>query len=101
MGIENTEIQDRLATRVVAEGLSVRALEEIVAVGPKATKESRKARPTISAPKLAERLSERYDTRVKVDLGQSKGRISIEFATLEDLERIVDMLDPKSNKSTS
>jgi len=71
VGIENTEIQDRLATRVVAEGLSVRALEEIVAVGPKATKESRKARPTISAPKLAdlaERLSERYYTRVKVDL---------------------------------
>jgi ParB family chromosome partitioning protein len=96
--IENPEIQDRLATRVVAEGLSVRALEEIVAVGPKATKEPRKARPTLSAPKLAdlaERLSERYDTRVKVDLGRSKGRISVEFATLEDLERIVEMMDPK------
>ena len=96
--IDNSEIQDRLATRVVAEGLSVRALEEIVAVGPKATKEQRKAKPTLSAPKLAdlaERLSERYDTRVKVDLGRSKGRITVEFATLEDLERIVDMMDPK------
>ncbi len=101
VGIENTEIQDRLATRVVAEGLSVRALEEIVAVGPKATKEPRKTRPTMSAPKLAdlaERLSERYDTRVKVDLGRTKGRITMEFATLEDLERIVDMMDPKDNK---
>ncbi len=96
--IDNSEIQDRLATRVVAEGLSVRALEEIVAVGPKTTKEPRKARPTMSAPKLAdlaERLSERYDTRVKVDLGRSKGRITVEFATLEDLERIVEMMDPK------
>ncbi len=101
VGIENTEIQDRLATRVVAEGLSVRALEEIVAVGPKAKKEARKTRPTMSAPKLAdlaERLSERYDTRVKVDLGRSKGRITIEFATLEDLERIVDMMDPNDDK---
>ncbi len=103
VGIENTEIQDRLATRVVAEGLSVRALEEIVAVGPKATKEARTARPTVSAPKLAdlaERLSERYDTRVKVDFGRTKGRITVEFATLEDLERIVEMMDPKGNKST-
>lgn len=95
--IDNSEIQDRLATRVVAEGLSVRALEEIVAVGPKAAKEPRTVRPTISAPKLADlaaRLSERYDTRVKVDLGRTKGRITVEFATLEDLERIVDLMDP-------
>jgi ParB family chromosome partitioning protein len=100
VSVANPEIQDRLATRVVAEGLSVRALEEIVTVGPDSTKrpiarQSAKA----SAPRLADlaaRLSERYDTRVKVDLGRSKGKITVEFATIDDLERIVRMMDPKA-----
>ena len=77
VSIDNPEIQDRLATRVVAEGLSVRALEEIVTVGPEATKRPAVRQSTISAPRLADladRLSERYDTRVKVDLGRSKGK---------------------------
>jgi ParB family chromosome partitioning protein len=98
VSVANPEIQDRLATRVVAEGLSVRALEEIVTVGPDAdrrapARQSAKA----SAPRLADlatRLSERYDTRVKVDLGRSKGKITVEFATIDDLERIVRMMDP-------
>jgi ParB family chromosome partitioning protein len=99
VSVANPEIQDRLATRVVAEGLSVRALEEIVTVGPDAAKRPA-ARPSAkaSAPRLADlatRLSERYDTRVKVDLGRSKGRITVEFATIDDLERIVEMMDPK------
>ncbi|KAA1380342.1 ParB/RepB/Spo0J family partition protein [Aeromicrobium fastidiosum] len=98
VSVANPEIQDRLAARVVAEGLSVRALEEIVTVGPDdskrpAARQSAKA----SAPRLADlaaRLSERYDTRVKVDLGRSKGKITVEFATIDDLERIVGMMDP-------
>ena len=98
VSVANPEIQDRLAARVVAEGLSVRALEEIVTVGPDdakrpAARQSAKA----SAPRLADlaaRLSERYDTRVKVDLGRSKGKITVEFATIDDLERIVTMMDP-------
>jgi len=99
VSVANPEIQDRLATRVVAEGLSVRALEEIVTVGPDSSKRP-VARPSAkaSAPRLADlaaRLSERYDTRVKVDLGRSKGRITVEFATIDDLERIVEMMDPK------
>jgi ParB family chromosome partitioning protein len=99
VSVANPEIQDRLATRVVAEGLSVRALEEIVTVGPETTKRPAvRQSPKISAPRLADlaaRLSERYDTRVKVDLGRSKGKVTVEFATLDDLERIVDMMDPK------
>lgn len=97
--IENPEVQDRLASRVVAEGLSVRALEEIVAVGPDGQpKSNRKAKsgPTITSPRVAEiadRLSDRYDTRVRIQLGRSKGKVMIEFATLEDLERIVGLLD--------
>lgn len=99
VSVANPEIQDRLATRVVAEGLSVRALEEIVTVGPDAAKRPA-TRPSakISAPRLADlatRLSERYDTRVKVDLGRSKGKITVEFATIDDLERIVRMMDPE------
>ena len=101
VSVANPEIQDRLATRVVAEGLSVRALEEIVTVGPESTKRpSVRQSPKVSAPRLADlaaRLSERYDTRVKVDLGRSKGKVTVEFATLEDLERIVELMDPKKN----
>jgi ParB family transcriptional regulator, chromosome partitioning protein len=82
----------------VAEGISVRALEEIVAVGDPGTDRPtalRTRRPT--APRLedlAARLSDRLDTRVKVDLGKRKGRITVEFASLPDLERIVAMIDP-------
>jgi ParB family chromosome partitioning protein len=99
VSVANPEIQDRLATRVVAEGLSVRALEEIVTVGPDdAKRPAARSSSKASAPRLADlasRLSERFDTRVKVDLGRSKGRITVEFATIDDLERIVGMMDPK------
>lgn len=99
--VANAEIQDRLATRVIAEGLSVRALEEIVTVGPSTTNGTpRRSSPAISAPRLADlaaRLSERFETRVKVDLGRAKGKVTVEFATLEDLERIVQVMDPRAN----
>jgi ParB family chromosome partitioning protein len=98
LGVEDPEIQDRLAQRVVAEGISVRALEEIVTVGDTAdgrTKRVTRAKPV--APGLVEisdRLGDRLETRVKVDLGRTKGRVTIEFATLEDLRRITEIIDP-------
>ena len=98
LGVEHPEVQDRLAARVVAEGISVRGLEEIVAVGdlgsgPSAT--ARRTRPTAPAlTDLAARLSDRLETRVKVDLGKRKGRITVEFASLPDLERIIGLIDP-------
>ncbi len=101
LGVGDPEAQDRLAARVVAEGISVRGLEEIVAVGETGadgeTVRFRARKPT--APGLAdlnERLSDRLDTRVKVTLGKSKGRIAIEFASLADLERIVGLIDPRT-----
>jgi ParB family chromosome partitioning protein len=102
LAITTPAAQDRLAARVVAEGISVRALEEIVAVGGGSDERpegaNAKARkPT--APGLAdlnERLSDRLDTRVKVTLGKAKGRIAIEFASLADLERIVGIIDPRN-----
>jgi ParB family chromosome partitioning protein len=99
LGIEDTAAQDALAHRVVAEGLSVRAVEEIVAVGDSGDRALRRRAQsgTVVAPRLgdlAARLSERFDTRVKVDLGRTKGRITVEYASLEDLERIVALMDP-------
>jgi ParB family chromosome partitioning protein len=76
----------------------VRAVEEIVAVGEADGRErARVARPRRpQAPGLtdiAERLSERLETRVRVEAGRSKGKVTIEFATLDDLRRIVDLID--------
>jgi len=97
LAVEDAEVQDRLAQRVVQEGISVRALEEIVALGEHGAPAPKKKRPRAVAPgalELASRLSDRFDTRVKVDLGKSKGKITVEFATLDDLQRIVDIMDP-------
>jgi ParB family chromosome partitioning protein len=101
LAVPDPDVQDRLAQRVVAEGISVRALEEIVAVGDSGgsgTKRAARAKPV--APGLADlsdRLADRLETRVKVDLGRAKGKVTIEFATLEDLRRIVDIIDPHSD----
>ncbi|MDN5852853.1 MAG: ParB/RepB/Spo0J family partition protein [Actinomycetia bacterium] len=99
--VESVEVQDRLAQRAVAEGMSVRGLEEIVSVGDTEGENGRerKRKAKAKAPRLddiAARLSERYDTRVKVDLGRSKGKISVEFASIDDLERIVHLMDPRT-----
>ncbi|MEU5788539.1 ParB/RepB/Spo0J family partition protein [Micromonospora purpureochromogenes] len=98
LSLDEAEAQEQLALRIVAEGLSVRATEEIVALalndGPAKTP-SAKRRTKPHAPALtdlADRLSDRFDTRVKVDIGRSKGKITIEFATVDDLERIVGII---------
>jgi ParB family chromosome partitioning protein len=99
LAVEDAEQQDKLAARVVAEGISVRGLEEIVAVAQAEQKETTVRRRKPTAPglqELADRLSDRLETRVKVDLGQRKGRISVEFASLDDLRRIVDIMDPRN-----
>ncbi len=99
LAVSDPEVQDRLAQRVVAEGISVRGLEEIVAVGETSARQARAVRRRPTAPGLAEladRLSDRLETRVKVDLGQRKGKVTIEFATMEDLQRIVDVVDPRN-----
>jgi ParB family chromosome partitioning protein len=97
--VEDADLQDRLAARVTAEGISVRGLEEIVSLGPgqKGSPRAKRTRP--SAPgltELADRLSDRFETRVKVDLGKSKGKITVEFASLDDLRRIVEVMDPRN-----
>ncbi|MFG2308980.1 ParB/RepB/Spo0J family partition protein [Streptomyces sp. NPDC048566] len=101
LSVDDSEEQDRLAHRIVAEGLSVRAVEEIVTLmgsGPRTAQRAKGPRaggrvsPALS--ELATRLSDRFETRVKVDLGQKKGKITVEFASMEDLERILGSLAP-------
>ena len=98
LALDDTDAMDRLATRIVAEGLSVRAVEEIVSVGEADGRErarvARPRRPTAPGlTEIADRLSDRLETRVRIESGKSKGKVTIEFATLDDLRRIVDVID--------
>ena len=96
LSVEDPALQDKLAARVTAEGISVRGLEEIVSMGvePAAPRTPRNKPVAPGLAELSERLSDRFETRVKVDLGKTKGKITVEFASLDDLRRIVDIMDP-------
>lgn len=99
LSVDDAGLQDKLAARVTAEGISVRGLEEIVSVGVETDDAPRVVRRKPVAPgltELADRLSDRLETRVKVDLGKAKGKITVEFASLDDLRRIVDIMDPRN-----
>ncbi|GAB1819849.1 ParB/RepB/Spo0J family partition protein [Herbidospora sp. RD11066] len=91
--------QERLADRIVAEGMTVRTVEEIVSMGEAtagpAPRKPKTKRPTAPAlVSLADRLSDHFETKVKVDLGLRKGRIVVEFSTIDDLERIIGTMAP-------
>jgi ParB family chromosome partitioning protein len=101
LSLEDPHLQDELAGRIVAEGLSVRATEELVALAQRGDSAGRQRRSAparrISAPgvtELASKLSDAFDTRVRVDLGRRKGKITVEFASIDDLERIVALMAP-------
>lgn len=97
LGLDDPEAQDALATRIVAEGLSVRSTEELVAVGAEPVPERRRRPRRPQAPALhdlAAALGDRFDTRVKVELGSRRGRIVVEFGSVEDLERLVTLIAP-------
>lgn len=100
LSVSDADRQEQLAYRVVAEGLSVRALEELITLGEGGEKERRapvRNKPVAPAlNELAGRLSDVFETKVKVDLGKRKGKIVLEFASLDDLERIVKVMDPES-----
>lgn len=90
---------EKLAQRIVAEGLSVRAVEEIVALGGDTDKPARRSAPRAgdrneALDDLAARLSDKLETRVKLVLGRSKGRLTVEFASVQDLNRILGVLAP-------
>jgi ParB family chromosome partitioning protein len=94
--------QEALAARIVAEGLSVRATEEAVTLANRSEpgKPTAPKRKPIQMPGLqdvAEQLSSAFDTRVTVSLGKRKGKIVVEFGSVDDLQRIVDLMN--SSKS--
>jgi ParB family chromosome partitioning protein len=98
LSLNDSGAQERLAHRIVAEGLSVRAVEEIVSVGSDNDKPKARASRAGKAPmapaleRLATRLSDIFETKVKVELGRHKGKIVVEFASMDDLDRIIDAM---------
>ena len=99
LGLDDAAAMERLAQRIVAEGLSVRTTEEIVAMGDVVQPELRR-RPGAHPQQdqlneIAATFADRLDTRVKVTMGARRGRMTIDFASVEDLDRIVDLLNKK------
>jgi ParB family chromosome partitioning protein len=101
LGLSDADAQELLAGRIVAEGLSVRSVEELVSTGaagsPGRARAGRPRLPTAGpASAIADRIGERLETRVSVTRSRSRGRLIIEFANDADLLRIVDLIDPNS-----
>ena len=99
LGLSDPGAMERLAQKIVSEGLSVRQVEEIVALGdePTASPTGGRRRARRYGPELGElssRLADRFDTRVKVEMGAKKGSIKIDFASIDDLNRILGVLSP-------
>jgi ParB family chromosome partitioning protein len=102
LGLPDAAAMERLAQKIVAEGMSVRATEEAVTLYQDPAKPAKNNIPRPGARHerldyLASSLSDRLDTNVKISLGVRKGRVSIEFASVEDLNRIMEVLAPGSD----
>ncbi|GAA3292426.1 ParB/RepB/Spo0J family partition protein [Arthrobacter citreus] len=102
LGLADAAEMEKLAQRIVAEGLSVRATEEIVSMSDGLRRPPKEAKPKVGARHerldyLATSLSDRLDTNVKITLGARKGKVSIEFASVDDLNRIMGVLAPPSS----
>jgi len=105
LGLDDAGAQEELAARIVAEGLSVRATEELVtllknAAPPKPKQAPRKPMQAPGLQDVAESLSNTFDTRVKVELGRRKGKIVVEFGSVDDLERIVELMQKNGANRT-
>jgi ParB family chromosome partitioning protein len=97
LGLPDPEAQNALATRIVAEGMSVRATEEAVAMAVATQPTTKRRARNISAPgveDLGSRLSDMFETKVKIQIGRAKGRIVVEFGSVDDLQRIIGVMAP-------
>lgn len=101
LGLTDGAEIERLAQRIVSEGLSVRATEEVVTLLAEGSEEKQTTRAPRAGQRseamdeLATRLSDRFETRVKVNLGKTKGKVTVEFASVEDLNRILAVMAPE------
>lgn len=98
LSLGNEEQMEKLAARIVAEGLSVRGAEEAAGMMKREAEPVSRETPRLPSPRLqqldeyAEALTDRLDTQVKISLGAKKGRIAIDFASIDDLNRIMEVL---------
>lgn len=95
LGLEDPALMEELASRVVAEGLSVRQVEKLVATGASSAGAKTPPRRNSYNPQVVaytSRLSTQLEAPVKIDMGKRKGRITMEFTDLQDLERLMDRL---------
>lgn len=102
LGLSDAAKMERLAQRIVAEGLSVRTTEEIVALGgdedePNPRRRRHASEPNERLDSIAANLGDRLETRVKIAMGARRGRLTVEFAGMDDLERILSVLTPAEN----
>jgi|tagenome__1003787_1003787.scaffolds.fasta_scaffold20979124_3 ParB family chromosome partitioning protein len=98
LGLPDAEAQDALATRIVAEGMSVRATEEAVAMAAADRPTAKRRARNLTAPgveELGSRLSDMFETKVKIQIGRSKGKIVVEFGSVDDLQRIIGVMAPE------
>ena len=97
LGLNDATAIEKLAARIVSEGLSVRATEEIISAGAPKGQSAKKPKGTKSASpelqEIAERIGDALDTRVTIQGSAKKGTIVIEFAGAEDLKRITKALE--------
>jgi len=100
LSLEDGGAMERLAQRIVAEGLSVRAVEEIIALGDADTAPRRRnpPQPQPEVERRASALAERLDTRVRIAVGRTKGRLTVDFAGLDDLDRILSLLEQQPTR---
>lgn len=101
LGLSDEEEMNRLATRIIAEGLSVRNAEEIVSMKTADVVEEKKSRsvkrnPWADSP-IQRRLEDRFETKISIKGTSKHGRIEIVFSSPEDMERIVDLLAPQDS----
>ena len=105
LGLSNEEDMDKLANRIIAEGLSVRSTEEIVALktmaGEKPKKENKKVTNPWADSPIRQHLEQRLDTKVTIKGNQKKGRIEITFSSPDDMQRILDILMPQQQEGNA
>lgn len=95
LGLSDSAAIEKLANRIIAEGLSVRTVEEIIAISKPASKQKKSGSAKKQSPELkelADDLGDVLDTRVRIQSGGGKGEIIIEYAGAEDLQRLIKLI---------